>query len=706
MKPNPGISVALAGNPNAGKTSLFNALTGARQHVGNYPGVTVERRVGAYSRGGNRFEVHDLPGTYSLTSFSPEERIAQDELLNRDHDVVVVVADSNNLHRSLVLLAQAMQVGANPVLCLNMADEAHAAGQQIDIELMQTLLGFPVVETVGRTGAGVDQLKVAITTAAESPAAEIRLVLGERLDAAVAAIVERLDGTASEPRKRNWIATKLLMGDPESVESLLASTPSCHGARQAFDEAARQRVELEAETGVDVSLFVTERYFGFVDGLLREVVRRRQRSDARAVSDRIDNVLAHPWFGLPLFAFVMYAIFWLTFTLGDYPMGWLEAGFKALAVGVAGLWPAGSESALKSLIVDGIIGGVGGVIVFLPNILLLFLGLAFLEDSGYLARAAFLMDRVMHRFGLHGKSFIPMMTGFGCSIPGIMATRTLENERDRLTTMLVLPLMSCGARLPIWMLLIPAFFPSAWRAPMLWLIYTIGIGLALALALVLRKTILRGQESPFVMELPPYRLPTLRAVIMSVTQRSWLYLRKAGTIILSVSIVMWLITAYPKADHYEIDAEIAAGRAQVADAAELAELRTAEDLEASIAGHIGRAIEPLVRPLGFDWKLATAMLGAFAAKEVFVAQLGIVYSLGEVEHDSASLRRDLRRDYPPLVGFCLMLFLLISAPCMSTIAVTRRESGSWKWAFLQLAGLSAVAYVITFTVFQIGRLFV
>jgi ferrous iron transport protein B len=329
--------------------------------------------------------------------------------------------------------------------------------------------------------------------------------------------------------------------------------------------------------------------------------------------------------------------------------------------------------------------------------------LALLEDTGYMARAAFLADGIMHRLGLHGRSFIPMMTGFGCSIPGIMATRTLENERDRKVTMMVLPLMSCGARLPIWMLLIPAFFPPVWRAPMLAAIYVVGIALALVLALILRKTVMRGDDAPFVMELPPYRMPTLRSVIIKVASRAGLYLRKAGTIILAVSVLLWVATTFPKADSYRVDAEVAAGTAQLTEE-EVAARRATEDLEASIAGRVGHALEPAFAPLGFDWKIVTAMFGAFAAKEVFVAQMGIVYSVGEVEEDSEGLRGLLARDYTPLVGLSMILFLLIATPCMATIAVTRRESASWRWALLQLGGLTAIAYVLSLAVYQLGRL--
>jgi len=635
------VRVALAGNPNCGKTSLFNALTGARQHVGNYAGVTVEKRTGRYERGGRRYEVVDLPGTYSLTAWSPEERIAQDSLRSGEHDVVVVVADSTNLKRGLVLLAQVLEAGSNVALALNMADEAAAAGQRLDLPELRRRLGIPVVETVGHRRRGVDALRRAIDDAATSGPPAARVDLGG-------------------------------VGEPSADE--------------------------------DEALHLATAYARVVDRLLDGVVEQAARPDARALSDRIDRLLVDRVAGLPIFAAVMYGVFWLTFTLGEVPMGWLEAGFDWLAGLVDGLWPAGYDSPLRSLLVDGVIGGVGGVIVFLPNILLLFAGLALLEDSGYMARAAFLMDRVMHRFGLHGRSFLPLMTGFGCSVPGIMATRTLEHDRDRLTTMLVLPLMSCGARLPIWLLLIPAFFPSAWRAPVLWAIYATGIGVALLLAFVLRRSLLRGADAPFVMELPPYRLPALSGVGAKMVERGWLYLRKAGTVILAISVLMWLATSYPKPSAYQVDAEVAAGA--TLPEGELSRRRAAEDLHASAAGYVGRALEPALRPLGFDWRIATALVGAFAAKEVFVAQMGIVYAKGEVDETSDGLRAALRRDYSPAVGLSLVLFLLIATPCMATLAITRRESGSWRWAFLQLGGLTAVAWTVSLVVYQVGRVFV
>ncbi len=730
--------MALAGQPNAGKTSIYNALTGAHQHVGNYPGVTVERRDGHYRHADRLYDVTDLPGTYSLSSYSPEERIAQDELLERHHDVVVVVVDSTTLKRSLVFLAQVLQLGVNPILCLNMADEAQAAGQRLDLRQMELLLGFPVLETVGHRRQGIEALRDLIAVAADHPRPEHRLVLGEPLTRALASIGRHLEGTSVPEANREWVAVKLLTGDETFTERVRKDGDV---GRAALAQADLQRGRLERQSETDIRLFVTEQYHAFVDGLLQETLQAPSRDNARETSDRIDRVLAHRVWGLPLFLVVMYGIFWLTFTVGEIPMGWIESGFAALASWVSSLWPQGSESALRSLLVDGILGGVGGVLMFLPNILLLFLGLALIEDTGYMARAAFLVDKAMHRFGLHGKSFLPLMSGFGCSIPGIMATRTLENERDRLTTMLVLPLMSCGARLPIWMLLIPAFFAPPWRAPMLWIIYVSGVALALVLALILRRSVLKGDEAPFVMELPPYRLPTVLALITKMTNRAWLYVRKAGTVILAISLVMWFATSYPRKTDFSVDRSIRAGhtvvvkvgrRATESDKArakrlasalaatrarvpasvtvlteqEVENQRASERLRYSVAGRVGAALAVPLKPLGFDWKISTGLVGAFAAKEVFVAQMGIVYSLGRTDAGSKDLRGALARDYSPLAGLSLMLFLLIATPCMATMAITRRESGSWKWALLQFGGLTAVAYLVSLLVFQIGSLFV
>jgi len=686
------IKIALAGNPNCGKTSLFNALTGTHQHVGNYPGITVEKKEGRYRDGDLDVEVVDLPGTFSLSSYSPEERIARRELLRDDIDVVVVVADSTNLERNLYLLVQVMELGANPVLALNMSDESHAGGQRLDIDLMTMLLGIPVVETVGHKGGGTKLLREAIRRAFFNPTHGERFSFGPPLERAVMRLGEKLLPLLPQPSPPpRWLAVKLLERDGELSQWLRDKVGD---SAFVFTEVEKEIEELEKVGRTDIILFIAENRYSFISGLLREVRISEMRADSRAASDCVDSILRIRSVGLPIFFAAMYVLIWLTFTVGEWPMRWIEALFGYLGETVGNLWPAGSESPLRSLLVDGVIAGVGGVLVFLPNIILLFFGLALMEDSGYMSRAAFLVDRFMHRFGLHGKSFVPMLTGFGCTVPGIMATRTLENERDRLTTMLVLPLMSCGARLPIYMLLIPAFFASHWQAPMLFLIYVIGIMLAVLLAKLLRSTLLAGEDAPFVMELPPYRLPTLRSVAIKMGQRSWSYVRKAGTIILAISILMWVATSFPRAPERSL-----------ADEPILAlEDDGSRDLSYSLAGRAGKLIEPLTTMMGSDYRIATAMLGAFAAKEVFVAQLGIVFSLGEADETSTSLRETLRRHYTPLQAFAMMLFLLVATPCMATVAIMRKESGSWKWALLQFFGLTTIGWLLAVAVYQIGRL--
>jgi ferrous iron transport protein B len=829
------ITIALAGNPNSGKTTVFNAMTGARQHVGNYPGVTVEKKEGHCTHAGTRMHVVDLPGTYSLTAYSVDEVVARDFIVHSEPDVAVHIIDASNLERNLYLTVELIELGAPLVLAFNMSDVAAARGVAFDLATLAKLLGAPIVKTVGHKGIGIEELLDTCLEVARGvrPHAPVHVDYGREVEAELAHLVPLLEGTGELPRLygARWTAIKLLERDPNVCERV--TDPA---VLKAVEDAADR---LRRHFGDAPEVILPDQRYGFISGACLETVQVTAQARHR-LSDRIDAVVLNRALGIPLFLLLMYLVFHLTFSIGEAPMGWIESGFGLLGGWLNTLWPTGSESALRSLLVDGIIGGVGGVVVFLPNILLLFMAIAFLEDSGYMARAAFLMDRLMHKIGLHGKSFIPMLIGFGCTVPAIMATRTLENRRDRLTTMLVLPLMSCGARFPIYALIIPAFFSVSWRAPVLWLIYLIGVLLAVACAKLLRMTVFRGESTPFVMELPPYRLPTLRGVLIHTWERGWMYLRKAGTIILGISIVMWVLTSYPKkgeldrdyaaladqaaaeyiekaealgakvgigdllrkavgaqlataeeqakwhehqAPHQQAaearDAAVArlgqrpdgetlleflglcdaiqssrhrfrtavaegdleqgtaeyALRASQRDAqlsrlsrahpqlyptavrfldqaqepyrATLARLegqRAAEELTHSVAGRIGHGLEPVLRPLGFDWKIATALIGAFAAKEVFVAQLGIVNALGEAGEGSDTLRQALRRQYTPLVGFCVMLFCLISAPCMATIATTRYESGAWRWAFLQLGGLTALAYLLTLLVYQVGQL--
>ena len=781
------LRIALAGNPNSGKTTLFNAMTGAHQRVGNYPGVTVERREGVCRVGGVEIEVVDLPGTYSLTAYSIEERVARDAILDPDLDLVIDVVDASNADRNFYLTTQLIEIGKPVVIALNMSDVARANGVEMNLERLSALFSAPVVETVGHRGSGVQELLKAALARAERNAfpPPPRLRYGDALDAALDALSARPDAQAAAARlgvPARWLALKLLEEDNAIVERVAET-----GLREAARALARPIAE---RAGDRIEALTADARYGFISGVCHAALR--QTAQARHThSDRIDAVVTHWLFGIPIFLLMMYAVFRFTFALGEPLMGILERLFEGLGGWVGGRWPEGSESLLRSLLVDGVIGGVGGVITFLPNILLLFFAISLLEDSGYMARAAFVTDHLMRHFGLQGRSFIPMLLGFGCSVPGIMATQTLEQGRARLATILVLPLMSCGARLTIYALLIPAFFPRHLHARVMWTVYVVGIAAALALARLLRTTVLRGDSPPLVIELPPYRWPTLRGALLRMATQSGLYLRKAGTIILGISIVLWALTTFPRRTEFERDyaAEAEAARGAYAEAAAralgvpldaadvaaervdeladriadlcahfgeriaqaeragntteqltllaardagLARLRDAapaefdrtaryldeariprdEALEAialarqmermthSYAGRIGRWLEPAIRPLGFDWRIGTALIGAFAAKEVFVAQMGIVFSIGE--QNLSTLRERLRAEYSPITAFSLLLFCLLSAPCMATIAVTRQEAGGWRWAALQFFGLTAVAYAVSLVVYQVG----
>jgi ferrous iron transport protein B len=709
-------TIALAGNPNSGKTMIFNALTGARQHVGNYPGVTVEKKEGTARFQDATFTVVDLPGTYSLTALSLEEIVARNFLIAEEPDAVVDIVDASNLERNLYLAVQLMELGVPLILALNMSDVARDRGLQIDYGKMSELLGVPVVPTVGHKGRGIQELLAAVADVCQKPSEQKRPARQIDYGREVEPHVEQLTGVVARygacADRARWYALKLLEGDEETAKRVQSLCPD--GCEEIFKEAVRLRTHIEGVSGADIGTVLADGRYGFIAGACAEAVS--QTAEARvSKSERIDRLILSRWLGLPIFAVLMYAVFQLTFALGEPLMGGMEAAFEWLGGTIASFWPEGSDSLLKSLLVDGIVGGVGGVLVFLPNILLLFLAIAFLEDTGYMARAAFIMDRLMHKIGLHGKSFIPMLIGFGCTVPAVMATRTLETRRDRLTTILVLPLMSCGARLPIYMLIIPAFFPQAWQAPMLWTIYIIGIVLAVALAKLLRATLFKGEAVPFVMELPPYRMPTLRGLLLHMWERSWLFLKKAGTIILGIAVLMWALSVWPKPgaepmERFEQQRTAVEARADIGAEEKkdlLGEIDNAAaeaDLEHSVIGRIGKGIAPVLRPLGFDWKVSTAMLGAFAAKEVFVAQMGIVHAVGEADEESETLRDKLQATYTPLQGFCIMLFCLISMPCMATVAVTKRETGSWKWALFQLGALTLLAWTLTAAVYQIGRL--
>ena len=681
--------VALAGNPNAGKTTIFNALTGARHKVGNYPGVTVEKREGRLSHRGREIRVVDLPGVYSLTAYSADEVVARDFVLEERPDLVVDVLDSTNLERHLYLCLQLLELGVPVVGALNMSDEAEAKGIAVDGERLGSLLGLRFVKTA--RGAGMEALLDAILEAAEGRGPEPRLPsYGPELDARAAVLEAAI---ASDPAfaarvPARWLALKLLEKD-EAAERLLRGERPGGGragpAHARLEEAelvlGEARLWLERHFGRDSEIVVSERRYAYVHGAVAESTRLA--GEARfSLSEKADVLLMSPLLGLPAFLLVMYGIFKLTFALGAYPTAWLEALFSGLA-GLAG--SALPDGLAKSLVVDGILGGVGGVLSFVPPIVILFLCLSFLEDTGYMARAAFITDRFLHRFGLHGQSFLPLVLGFGCSVPAIMSARTLKSRRDRVATVLAVPFMSCGAKLPVYVLLAGAFFPRNPAAAIMG-VYGAGVALALLSSLLLKRTILRGEATPFVMELPPYRLPTLRGILAHVGEKTGSYLRKAGTVILAASVLIWAVTTFPLAPEGATPDEA---------------------LAYSAAGRAGKAVEPLLSPLGFDWKIGVAAVTGFAAKEVVVSTLGVLYrtDLDGSEAGPRGLAERLKEDsgMTPLVAFVLMLFVLVMPPCLAALAAIKAELG-WRWLAFEAAYLAALSWGLAFLVYRGGLL--
>ena len=686
------ITVALAGNPNSGKTTIFNALTGARQHVGNYAGVTVEKKEGVREYNGYKINFVDLPGTYSLTAYSIEEIVARDFIISQHPDIVIDVVDASNFERNLYLSTQILELKVPLILNLNMSDVAKKQGFKFDDDKISEFFNAPVIHTIGGKPDGINNLLNAIIDTVENPKSNkpLEINYGREFTSHLTEIGDLLDAehTLVEKYGRKWLALKLLEHDKEILDLGHKAT--------VLDAVEKASSNLEKIYGDTPEILAADRRYGFISGVYEQTVRRSVEY-RHNVSDLVDKVMLNRVLGFPIFFGLMYIVFSLVFLLGT-PLGdMLENGFILLKQFILNTWPQGNADALRDLVVEGIIGGVGGVLVFLPNILLLFLAIAFLEDTGYMARAAFIMDKIMHKIGLHGKSFIPMLIGFGCTVPAIMGTRILDDKRSRLTTMLVLPLMSCGARLTIYLVIVPAFFPDHMKGFVTWSLYMIGIVLAIAMAKLLRHTLFKGEATTFLMELPPYRIPTLRGMLIHMWERSWMYLKKAGTLILLLSVVLWAATTYPKPSKDEL-----AGMKPL-DAQKY-------ELTHSIAGRIGVAMEPIIKPLGFDYRIGTALMGALVAKEVFVSQLSIVFSIEETAQEEVGknlkpLQQKLQNNYSRLQAVCIMLFCLISAPCVATTAACWRESGSWKWAALQFFGLTFLAYGITFVVYQIGSHF-
>lgn len=710
MRKNPSTSqtvlrVALAGNPNSGKTTLFNALTGTQQRVGNYPGVTVEKVEGTCRRSFSEIRFIDLPGTYNLSSCLPEEEVAQGYLFEETPEVIVNVVDAANLERNLYLTLRLLEMGIPLVIALNMSDKAEAQGMKIDSEeLSRRLGGVPVVKTIASQSVGKEELLKAVAAASKKGALGFELNYGAEVEPVLTDLSREMEASQPEmkPVLRRWLSLNLLEGDSQAQKWL--------GNAEVVKRAASVSAELARQAGRNVGELLAEQRYRAILEICKSVIHSREARESRAT--RLDGILTSRRWGLPIFLVLMYLVFTVTFTLGEPIMGWIENGFGWLGDFISSFWPEGAESSFKSLLLDGVLAGVGGVLVFLPNIVLLFLAISILEDTGYMARAACLLDNVMSRFGLHGKSFIPLLIGFGCTVPAVISTRIIEHKADRFVTIMVLPLFSCGARLPIYALIIPAFFPEGWRAPVLWLVYCIGIVLAVVVAKVLGLSLFKGEGSPFVMELPAYQRPTFFSLFMTIRHRSWLYLKKAGTVILMTSVLLWAAGQWPglRAEQKAgFEERIAAAEASGLEEEVLEEKlsgieneRAMASLEASLVGRVGKLLEPVMRPCGFDWRITTAMLPGLAAKELVVTQLGIVFALGETDEGSDTLRKKLRENYTPVQAFCVMLFCLMSAPCLATVAVVKQECGGWRWAIGQLVGLTLLAWCSATIFFQIG----
>ena len=672
------INVALVGNPNCGKTSLFNFASGAHEHVGNYSGVTVDAKEGTFQQNGYTFRIVDLPGTYSLSAYTPEELYVRKHLNEEQPDVVINVIDASNLERNLYLTAQLIDMDVRMVIALNMYDELERHGNKFDHESLAKMIGAPIIPTVSKTGFGIEDLfnRVIKVYEEEDPVIRhIHINYGESLEKGISNVRKTLKNSVDIPKSlsKRYLSIKLLEGDRE-IETFIKTLP---GAETIFQERDRNTALIEKLLQEDCETAFTNARYGFISGALRETYEQNMIKEATS-TQIIDLFVTHKVLGFPIFILFMWIMFEATFRLGGYPMEWIEALVEVIGNFVRNHM---SEGPLKDLLVDGIIGGVGGVIVFLPNILILYMFISFMEDSGYMARAAFIMDKIMHKMGLHGKSFIPLIMGFGCNVPAIIASRTIENRKSRLITMLVNPLMSCSARLPIYLLLVGAFFPNN-ASLVLLSIYVIGIVLAVVMARLFSKFLIKGDDTPFVMELPPYRMPTAKSIFRHTWEKGAQYLKKMGGIIMIASIIIWFLGYYPNHDAYET---------------------VAEQQENSYIGQLGRGIEPVIKPLGFDWKLGIGLLSGVGAKELVVSTLGVLYA-DDPDADSVSLAE--RIPITPLVAFCYMLFVLIYFPCIAALAAIKQESGSWKWALFAACYTTALAWLVSFAVYQIGGLFV
>jgi ferrous iron transport protein B len=713
------ITVALVGNPNCGKTSFFNHATGLREHVGNYSGVTVSSKVGTFYKDGYTINLVDLPGTYSMTEYTPEEVYVRNFLSEQHPDVILNIVDASNLERNLFLTTQLIDLNMRMVMALNMFDELDKKGIQLDVNQLEEMLGFPCAPTNSRTGKGIDHVLnhiISVYEERDEVTKHIHINYGTELENAISTIKPLLSKHQNiavdfSPR---YLILKLLENDSITYSLLEKNIGETAEIRNTVEKC---RKEIEEEYHEDIVSIITNLKYGFIRGALKETMTR-EKEDKKELAYAIDTVLTNKWLGFPVLLLFLFLMFEATFTLGAYPQEWIEMGVAWLGDTTRNLL---GEGMLTDLLVDGVIAGVGGVIVFLPQILILFFFISILEDTGYMARAAFIMDKVMHKIGLHGKSFIPLLTGFGCGVPAIMATRTLENPKDRIITMLAIPFMSCSARLPVYLLFVSAFFEKH-QALILLSIYLIGIFMAILTALILKKTKFKNDTGQFVMELPPYRIPTLRNTLLHMWEKAVQYLKKMGTIILVASTIIWMLGYFPQYNE-EMEAidhqiEVVNNDQSLSEESRkntLAQLeidKASAQSENSYIGKIGKFIEPFFRPLGFDWKMGVSILSGSAAKEIVVSSLGVLYH-ADVEADESSERltailkshqNDSQHPITPLVAFGFMLFVLLYYPCVAAVTAIAKES-NWKWAAFEVVYTTAVAWIVSFLTYQIGSLF-
>jgi ferrous iron transport protein B len=733
------VNVALVGNPNSGKTTLFNIASGAREQVGNYSGVTVDSKLARFKYKGYTFNITDLPGTYSLTAYTPEELYVRRFIHEQKPDVVINVVDSSNLERNLYLTTQLIDMDIKVVVALNMYDELQKQGSKFDYKALGKMLGIPFVPTVSSKGKGIGELfdtVINVYADKDKTLRHVHINYGEQIERAIESVqvpIKKSDNsTLNIHYSSRYLAIKLLEKD-KRAHHLLSHSNTYTEIQNTINQHVKRLEGIYLE---DSESLLTDAKYGFIAGALKETFSEGVRQK-RQSTEVIDEFMTHKLFGFPIFIFFMWVTFFTTFKLGAYPMDWIDQGVSWLSSFIGNNMP---EGAFKDLLVGGIINGVGSVIVFLPNILILFFFISLLEDTGYMARAVFITDKLMHKIGLHGKSFIPLIMGFGCNVPAIMATRTIENRNNRLVTMLINPFMSCSARLPVYILILGAFFPE-YAGSLLFLIYIIGIGIAMLMALFFKKTLFKGDDVPFVMELPPYRIPTLKSTMRHMWYKGSQYLKKMGGVILVAVIIIWALEYYPQNVNFsqnfdeQIEKIINENQPKIDNAlnaydsdslsrlmqkqlSAIESVKISEQQGNSYLGRIGKFIEPIIRPLGFDWKMGISLLSGVAAKEIVVSTLGVLMQANEdAEEESQTLTQKLRaetyssgprqgeRVFTPLSAFSFLLFILIYFPCVAVIAAIKKESGSWKWAAFTIAYTTGLAWLVSFIFYQIGSLF-